>query len=351
MFIQIHAIHSVPPSCINRDDVGAVKSAIYGGVRRHRVSSQAWKRAMRTYAAKAGLAETATRTLHLVDMIADIVTGDFERNDVIATANKVITAAGYKTKKVKGDEGDRYITESLAFISPGEVEVLAEFTESVLDGGDMPKKKEIKDELKAVGVTPDVALFGRMVAVSDKKDSDHLNVDACAQVAHALSTHEAHAEVDFYTAVDDLTTDSEGGSGFLGTQEMVSSTLLRYASIDVDRLRETLGKDAAEVALAAFVEAFVKAMPTGKSNSFANTTLPDYVIIETVDAPVNYIGAFESPVRSRGDLVSSSIESLEDYRERLSTVYGLAGDSVVMNTRDKDSSTLGALCEWAAKQV
>lgn len=345
MFIQIHAIHSVPPSCINRDDVGAVKNATYGGVRRHRVSSQAWKRAMRTYAADAGLAETATRTLHLPDMIADRVTNNYDRDEAVEVANKVVNTAGFKTKKAKGEDA-RYVTESLTFISPREVEVLADITGHVLEGNDMPKKKQIKDELAAVRVTPDVALFGRMVA-SDKG----LNIDACAQVAHALSTHEAHAEVDFYTAVDDLTTDSEGGSGFLGTQEMVSSTLLRYASVDVDRLRATLGKDAAHEALAAFVEAFVKSMPTGKSNSFANTTLPDYVLIEVVDAPVNYIGAFESPVRSRGDLVGSSIESLEDYRERLSNVYGLAGDSVVMNTCDKDSSTLGELSAWAAKQV
>ena len=350
MFIQIHAIHSVPPSCINRDDVGAVKSAVYGGVRRHRVSSQAWKRAMRTYANAAGLAETATRTLHLVDMIADKVSNNFDRDEAVEVAAKVVSTAGYKVKKTKGNEGNRYITGSLAFISPSEVEVLANITAHVLEGNDMPKKKHIKDELKAVRITPDVALFGRMVAVPDKQDKD-LNVDACAQVAHALSTHEAHAEVDFYTAVDDLTTDSEGGSGFLGTQEMVSSTLLRYASVDVDRLRAALGKDAAEVALAAFVEAFVKAMPTGKANSFANTTLPDYVLIEVVDAPVNYISAFESPVRSRGDLIGSSIESLEDYRERLAHAYGLSGDSVVMNVREQDSSTLSELCAWAAKQV
>lgn len=345
MFIQIHAIHSVPPSCINRDDVGAVKTATYGGVRRHRVSSQAWKRAMRTYAAEAGLAEAATRTLRLPDMIADRVTNNYDRDEAVEVANKVVNTAGFKTKKAKGEDA-RYVTESLTFISPREVEVLADIAGHVLEGNDMPKKKEIKDELKAVGVTPDVALFGRMVA-SDKG----LNIDACAQVAHALSTHEAHAEVDYYTAVDDLTTDSEGGAGFLSTQEMVSSTLLRYASVDVDRLRETLGADAAHDALAAFVEAFVKSMPTGKSNSFANTTLPDYVLVEVVDAPVNYVGAFENPVRSRGDLVGSSIESLEDYRERLSNAYGLAGDSVVMNTCDKDSSTLGELSAWAAKQV
>ena len=74
-------------------------------------------------------------------------------------------------------------------------------------------------------------------------------------------------------------------------------------------------------------------------------------MIEVVDAPVNYISAFESPVRSRGDLIGSSIESLEDYRERLAHAYGLSGDSVVMNVREQDSSTLSELCAWAAKQV
>ena len=40
-------LQTVPPSCINRDDTGSPKTAIYGGVTRARVSSQAWKHAMR----------------------------------------------------------------------------------------------------------------------------------------------------------------------------------------------------------------------------------------------------------------------------------------------------------------
>ena len=47
MYIDFHVIQTVPPSCVNRDDTGSPKTAMYGGVMRARVSSQAWKRAMR----------------------------------------------------------------------------------------------------------------------------------------------------------------------------------------------------------------------------------------------------------------------------------------------------------------
>ena len=49
LFLDIHAIQSLPPSNMNRDDTGSPKTAQYGGVRRSRVSSQAWKKAMREY--------------------------------------------------------------------------------------------------------------------------------------------------------------------------------------------------------------------------------------------------------------------------------------------------------------
>lgn len=44
LFLDIHVIQTVPPSNINRDDTGSPKTAQYGGVRRARVSSQAWKK-------------------------------------------------------------------------------------------------------------------------------------------------------------------------------------------------------------------------------------------------------------------------------------------------------------------
>ena len=46
LYVDIHVLQTVPPSCVNRDDTGSPKTAVYGGVRRARVSSQAWKRSM-----------------------------------------------------------------------------------------------------------------------------------------------------------------------------------------------------------------------------------------------------------------------------------------------------------------
>ncbi len=48
--IELHILQSFPVSCLNRDDVGAPKTAIFGGVTRARISSQCLKRAIREHA-------------------------------------------------------------------------------------------------------------------------------------------------------------------------------------------------------------------------------------------------------------------------------------------------------------
>ena len=45
--VEIHILQTMPPSNLNRDDTGSPKKAVYGGVTRARVSSQAWKRPTR----------------------------------------------------------------------------------------------------------------------------------------------------------------------------------------------------------------------------------------------------------------------------------------------------------------
>ena len=47
LYVDFHILQTVPPSCINRDDTGSPKTAMYAGVLRARVSSQACKHAMR----------------------------------------------------------------------------------------------------------------------------------------------------------------------------------------------------------------------------------------------------------------------------------------------------------------
>ncbi len=47
--VEIHILQTMPPSNLNRDDTGSPKKAVYGGVTRARVSSQAWKRPTRPH--------------------------------------------------------------------------------------------------------------------------------------------------------------------------------------------------------------------------------------------------------------------------------------------------------------
>ena len=50
LFLDIHAIQTLPPSNMNRDDTGSPKTAQYGGVRRSRGKfSSHRKKAMREY--------------------------------------------------------------------------------------------------------------------------------------------------------------------------------------------------------------------------------------------------------------------------------------------------------------
>ena len=55
-------------------------------------------------------------------------------------------------------------------------------------------------------------------------------------------------------------------------------------------------------AVAAFVQAFMTSMPSGKQNTFANTTLPDAVVVSLrEDRPVSWMNAFEVPVPGDAD--------------------------------------------------
>ncbi len=161
-------------------------------------------------------------------------------------------------------------------------------------------------------------------------DVTDLNVDAAAQVAHALSTHGVDTEYDYFTAVDDhkaADVEEDAGAGMIGTVEFNSSTLYRYATVDVDLLRRNLGDDEATVrAVKAFVDAFVRSMPTGKQNTFANRTLPDAVVVSLrYDQPVSYVGAFEEPVHAAesGGRVAASVDRLAGYAKELADAYDL----------------------------
>lgn len=350
-YIDIHIIQSVPPSNVNRDDTGSPKSAVYGGVRRARVSSQAWKRATRKQYQQdmdaTGLGYRTKQVAELIGERMERMAQDMPEEDRAERAGAVLKALGMKLepkRKKKDAEGPDNPYESssyLAFFSAHQLNALAELALRE----DKPTRKQARECADSDhGLT--VSLFGRMVA-----DDTSLNVDASVQVAHALSTHAVDTEADYYTAVDDvLENDKEredSGAGMIGTIEYNSSTLYRYATINVDQLTENLGDhEAAARAAAAFVQGFVTSMPTGKQNTFANGTLPDGVaVMVRHDLPVSLVGAFETPVTSDHGFVEPSCQAFVKYADAVSEAYGTAPDQTYVLRVGERAASLDTLGE------
>jgi len=296
--IDIYVLQTVPPSNLNRDDTGSPKTAIYGGVRRARVSSQAWKRAVRlAFANLLDPSQLGERTKRVGESLASrIKVLDPQMSDEAASAlaAEAFGASGLaKADKKKGEVKD---VESgyLLFLSRRQLDNIAAAALDASRAGTALDKVRFK-ALADTDHSVDIAMFGRMVA-----DMPDINVDAACQVSHAISVHAVDNEFDYFTAVDDRKADAEEtGAGMIGNIEFNSSTLYRSATIDDDALHRTLGKaEATRAAVEAFVVAFARSMPTGKQNTFAHRTLPDAVMVRVRDSqPINLVGAFETPVR------------------------------------------------------
>ena len=139
----------------------------------------------------------------------------------------------------------------------------------------------------------------------------------------------------------------DSGAGMIGTIEFNSSTLYRYATINVDQLIENLGtREAAARACTAFVEGFVTSMPTGKQNTFANSTLPEAVVVVVRDdLPINLVGAFETPVTSRGGFLRPSCEALARFSAEVAEAYEAPAVRTMVLRVSDDAAALDALGE------
>lgn len=305
IYLDVSAIQTLPPSNINRDDTGSPKTAQYGGVRRSRVSSQSWKRAIRSYFLETSESgNVGIRSYKIPEYIASKIIkidGNISEEDAIKMADDLLKLGGLKTKDNK--------TTALLFMGNNQAERLAGAAV------DKVKDKNLIKEMLKNDPAVDIALFGRMVA-----DDPSLNEDASCQVAHAISTHSVETEFDFFTAVDDLQEEDNAGAGMLGTIEYNSSTLYRYANIAVHEFYKQLSdKEGTINAIKLFVEAFAKSLPTGKVNTFANTTIPSFIMVTLrVDRPVNLVSAFENPVKSyksQGYIDESVDKLIKEYKK------------------------------------
>lgn len=332
--IDINILQTVPPSNINRDDTGSPKTATYGGTRRARVSSQAWKRPTRLlFRDLLDASKIGVRTKRVVELLGERIhalDAEIDAPRAQALAELAFSAAGIKLTEARGSSKESPLPKEsgyLLFLSSRQLDHIASMCIEAASSDDPKALLKSSDIKKALDTdhSVDLALFGRMVA-----EATDLNVDAACQVAHALSVHPVDNEFDYFTAVDDhknADTEEDAGAGMIGTVEFNSSTLYRYATIDADALQKNLGDaTATREAVETFVRAFVTSMPTGKQNTFANRTLPDAVVVSIRSTqPVNLVGAFEKAIIGDERLKRAS-ESLAEYSRDIDATYDTTPD-------------------------
>ncbi|MDO4575789.1 MAG: type I-E CRISPR-associated protein Cas7/Cse4/CasC [Planctomycetia bacterium] len=359
--IEFHILQSFPVSCLNRDDLGAPKSALIGGVQRARVSSQCWKRAIRLAMHELGV-EIAIRTRLVNELIqneceklgatpqqaklcGDIAfwcinngTANSRNKKLIEQIDKMLENASGNNKKVaeqeEGTSNEKEDKIPIAFLSTSELENIAKFFQE--NDFQIPSTSNEAKALFAFlegqrimgrdGL--DIALFGRMAA-----SLPTMNVEAAASFAHAISTHRVAAEVEFFTAIDDEKEKrNQKGSAHMGSLEFNSAVYYRYISLDLGQLYENLnGPEDMSAGIEAFVKALYIAVPQARQTTMAATKPWDYAKI-FLRKGYRLQASFEEPVElnSKITLLQASKKALQEELKRLKNLSGsLFGDENV----------------------
>ncbi|MGW9430066.1 type I-E CRISPR-associated protein Cas7/Cse4/CasC [Streptomyces decoyicus] len=258
-FLSLHLLETLVAVLPVRDENGAPKAIVYGGVERHMITSQARRRAERVYSRdrantqKGPLAGhtmgVRTREWALVTARALEASHGWPKERAVPTARAVLQAIGLKfgdpakptvanlTKVLlfaPADAGDRiadhinteratidawaeqYIAQSQTATatkkpkgrrksSSQEEEVSTHEADTAGDTAEakLPALPKTTRDAVLTALAPrdaiDIALYGRFLA----EIAESPNVDGAIQSSHAFTVHEAEHTDDFYAAADD----------------------------------------------------------------------------------------------------------------------------------------------------
>ena len=351
MILELHLIQNFAPSNLNRDQDGAPKDCLFGGSRRARISSQCIKRAIRRESNFHQLLEAnggSVRTRRLIVEIAKRIALDGRELEKITKTVSEIFKEGGIERPERGEEGEKENTKLLFFMSEKTIDEMAQkFKEQ---GNNLTNAETRKEMVKELGEllaksikSPDIALFGRMLEIDPKKPFGKLNlsVDASSQFAHAISTHKIESAFDYFTAVDDLLEEGQLGAGMIGITGFNSACFYRYSNVNIEKLKENLqdDEDLTRATIEAYIRAAVEAIPTGKQNSFATHEKPSFVLAVVRDSGMcSLANAFVKPAKEKSDkdLISVSVEALENHWRKLSDGYGDESQKFAFNVSNHD---------------
>jgi CRISPR system Cascade subunit CasC len=304
---------------------------------------QSWKRAIRLEIQRI-LGQEALRTRRVADRLAHYLRTERGWPESLALRAGIYTvvasSVGAEPPSKKADVPDEddvpWGTKAMVYIPDTALAELAdiaeEFRAALEAAKDVPDPKA-KERLLPTDRIDKVLrsrngiinLMGRMLA-----EVDDAQVDGAVQVAHVLTTHETDTEVDYFSAVDDVTAEwgDTTGSAHMGHAEYSAGTFYRYVTVDLADLLRNLGGDqaAARTLVEAFLAAAVLSLPQAKKNSTAPHTFPDLIAVGVRgDRPYSYAAAFEQPVKPGrdGGFTGPSVDALDRYAGALAKL--LAG--------------------------
>jgi CRISPR system Cascade subunit CasC len=347
--IELHILQSYPVSCLNRDDVGAPKTAIFGGTTRGRISSQCLKRATRLMAAQEDDKHyQGERSRLVVVPLRDQIAKQGISNATAEGVAKIICDE-IGVMDSKAEKKGVLKTKTMLMFSPLETEEIAkkaaeivkenglgegEAGEKELDGLRKKLKGAVSSAKKAaLKDGADIAIFGRMVA-SDPS----LTLEGAAMFGHSLSTHKHNNDIDYWTAVDDRQADDptvadedRAGSGGMGTAEFGSATHYRYVALNLDMLFDddhlgALDSEDKKSVVKSFLKAALMAVPSGRKNSMNAATLPFSVlgILKDKGQPIQLVNAFEKTVEAGEDgYAERSRKAMKEEHERITKTWGV----------------------------
>ena len=335
--IEYHILQSFPVTCLNRDDVGAPKTAVVGGTTRARVSSQCWKRQVRLEMQEFGI-KLGIRTKHVKGLLLEACAVAGASEDQAESCAKIMA--------------DSLSDDTLLFFSESEAGAFAEYAQEK-DFDFKLKEKPLAKELAKVAkkaLNPaldalDIALFGRMVA-----NAAEMNVEAAASFSHALSTHRISNEIDFFTALDDRPT--EAGSAHMGSLEFNSATYYRYVSLDLGQLLQTLRNAPEDLAQAVstFTKALFVAIPSARQTTQSGASPWEFAKVlirkgQRLQVP------FETAVKpSGGGYLKPSKETLKTYLDTKKKLFGsLFGEIAAYEWGDDETFSVDALTSQLAQ--
>lgn len=373
LYIDIHRLITIPPSCANRDDTGALKTSEFGGFTRNRISSQSYRKNARDiFQANIDDSHRSNRTKHSIQLVADAIQANDQsvsRDDAIKDARAIIEMAINPSSKspIKYDDTEKLAHKNTLYIGKAAIKALAKLTlrkditkqkradaaKAILDGSDT-----------SVAYAYDISMFGRMVA-----SNSCLNTEGAVQTSHSVSVGLAHIEHDYFTQMDDYDNGSQGAN-YIDTTEFSSWTDYWYNSINVLQLCKNLkdDKEATLDALGTVIDAIIKAMPQGKHNTFAINTLPSLLLVQIRDTqPVSLVNAFESPVRPTMDktmtelacerLITQTALMDEAFETKPLMTYAIIGSpdtakiAEIADETGPISKVIGSICDYVGEYL